>query len=137
MMYNKILVALECKDSEAPLIHEAMRFAVLPDVQFSVIHVNSPSAGKMHMMMDGLPKHDVEDVREFVRKLGYDEIAKNLNIIIRESENFPAEIALATENMDLLIMGHRPKNVVVASIVDSTDERVADKSKCPVLIVPL
>ncbi|MFQ5674913.1 MAG: universal stress protein [bacterium] len=136
MPYKKILIALECTDEEETVIHEAIRLVRAFNAELSVLHVNDPAAGKAHLMMGGLPLVREEDLREQFRKAGYDKEASELKVAIVESESYANEIAKATENIDLLIMGHTPKNLFLAALVDSVDERVADRISCPVLVVP-
>ena len=77
-----------------------------------------------------------EDIREQFRKAGYEKEANEIKITIVESESYAKEIAKATENIDLLVIGHHPKNAFLAALIDSVDERVADLVSCPVLVVP-
>lgn len=136
MPYKKILIALDCTEDEETVIHEAVRLVRALDAELSVLHVNDPAAGKAHLMMDSLPLISEEDLREQFRKAGYDKEANELKVAIVESESYAKEIAKATENVELLIMGHAHKNPFFAALVDSVDERVADQISCPVLVVP-
>ncbi len=135
MPYKKILIALECTGDENNVINEAMRLAEALNAELSAFHVNDPAAGKAHMMMDTLPLVSEEDIREQFRKAGYEKEANEIKIALTESESYAREIAKATEDIDLLVIGHYPKNAFLAALVDSVDERVADLVSCPVLLV--
>ena len=88
------------------------------------------------MMMDTLPLVSEEDIREQFLKAGYEKDANEIKITIVESESYAKEIAKATEDIDLLVIGHHPKSAFLAALIDSVDERVADMVSCPVLLVP-
>ena len=136
MPYKKILIALEGTDDENNVIAEGVRLAETLNAELSAFHVNDPAAGKTHAMMDTLPRIGEEDIRQQFRKAGYEERARGIKITIAESESYAREIAGATEDVDLLVIGHYSKNAFLAALTDSIDERVADLIACPVLIVP-
>ncbi len=123
-------------DEENNVINEAIRLAETPNAELSAFHVNDPAAGKAHMMMDTLPLVSEEDIRQQFRKAGYEKEANEIKITITESESYAKEIAKATEDIDLLVIGHHPKNAFLAALIDSVDERVADLVSCPVLLIP-
>jgi len=127
---------LECTDDENNVIEEAIRLAGTLNADLSAFHVNDPAAGKAHMMMDSLPLVSEEDIQEQFRKAGYEKEATEIKITIAESESYAKEIAKATEDIDLLVIGHHSKNAFLAALIDSVDERVADLVSCPVLMVP-
>ena len=136
MPYKKILIALDGTDEENNVINEAIRLAETLNADLSAFHVNDPAAGKAHMMMDTLPLVSEEDIREQFRKAGYEKEANEIKITLTESDSYAKEIAKATENIDLLVIGHHPQNAFLAALIDSVDERVADLVSCPVLVVP-
>lgn len=136
MPYKKILLALDCTDDENGVIKEAIRLAEILGADLSVFHVNDPAAGKTHMMMDTLPRVNEEDIREQFRAAGYEKLANEIKITFAESESYAQEIAKAAADVDLLVIGHHPKNAFLAALTDSVDERVADLISCPVLLVP-
>ncbi len=136
MPYKKILIALECTGDENNVIDEAIRLAETLNSDLSAFHVNDPAAGKAHMMMDTLPLVSEEDIRQQFRKAGYEKEANEIKVTLTESDSYAQEIAKATEDIDLLVIGHHPKNAFLAALIDSVDERVADLVSCPVLMVP-
>ncbi len=137
MPYQKILVAIEGKEEEKPLIDEAMRVSEALGAKLTIFHVNDPGAGKAHMMMDTLPLVEEQDCRDLLTECGHSEVARNVDVLITTGESYAEEIAKASEGFDLLVIGHRAKNQFLAFFTDSTDERVADLVSCPVLAVPL
>ena len=137
MSYTKILIALEHRTEEAEVIHQAVRLAQALGATLSAIHVNDPGAGKAHMLMDSLPLATEEDIRAQFRELGYTQEAGEIQVEIVESSNYAATIATAAQSSDLLVVGHRHKSRIVAALIDSLDERLADLAPCPMLIVPM
>ena len=137
MAYKSIMVSLNCTEKEQNVIHEAVRLARDMHSKVSAIHINDPAAGKSHMMMGGLPLKKECDIRNQFRKLGYQREAEEVNVIITESANYPKEIAKATKDIDLLVMGHQIKRNVVSALAGSVDERVSNMIKCPMLVVPI
>lgn len=136
MPYKKILIALESTGDENKVINEAIHLAETLNADLSAFHVNDPGAGKAHAMMDTLPLVSEEEIREQFRKAGHEKAANGIKITIIESDSYAKEIAKATEDIDLLVIGHHPKNAFLAALIDSVDERVADLASCPVLLVP-
>ena len=126
MPYSNMLLCLHCHDDEKHVVEAAVRLKTMLKARLSVVVVNDPGAGKAHMLMDTLPRCDEKDVRRQLEKFGFP-----------DSQNYPRAIARATRDFDLLIMGHHPKNPLLAFLKDSTDERVIDRIDCPVLLVPL
>jgi nucleotide-binding universal stress UspA family protein len=137
MDYKNIVLSLNCSDDEKRVIDEAMRLKSILGANLSVVHINDPGAGKAHMLMDTLPRINENDIVNQFQKFGYGEEAKKIKIILIDSETYAKAIAGVTKEFDLLIMGHHPKNPILAFLKDSTDERVADKINCPVMLVPL
>ena len=136
MPYKKILIALDCTDDENGVINEAIRLAETLSADLSAFHVNDPAAGKAHMMMDTLRRVNEENIREQFRTAGFEKQANEIKITFAESESCAQEIAKATEDVNLLVIGHHPKSAFLAALTDSVDERVADLISCPVLLVP-
>lgn len=137
MLYQKIFLSLAGKDGEDKAIEEAMRIVSALNARLTVVHINDPAAGKTHMMMDTLPKVTVDEMIEMFVKVGYSDQLHEIEFRLVEDESYAKAIATATREADLLILGHHPKNAIMAHLTDGTDERVADLMQCPVLLVPL
>ena len=89
------------------------------------------------MMMDTLPKVTADDMIAMFEKAGFGSQVKEIEFRLIDDESYANAIATATREADLLILGHHPKNILMAHLTDGTDERVADLMQCPVLLVPL
>ena len=136
MPFNKMLVALAGMDDEENVIHETVRLAQALQAELTVLHVNDPSAGKISMMMETERLVEEDDLRNQFRTLGYDTTAETLKFDIVTEASLPKAIAQATQDMDLLVIGHRRKNRFLAAFADSADKHLCDQVSCPVLIVP-
>ncbi len=136
MPFDSILVALAGMDDEENVIHETVRLAKALGAEVTVLHVNDPKAGQVSMMMETERMVTEEALRDQFRKLGYDTTASMLKFNIVTGPSLPRAIAGATQNVDLLVIGHRRKNRFLAAFADSADKHLADLVGCPVLIVP-
>jgi nucleotide-binding universal stress UspA family protein len=136
MSYEKIVLALACKDDEARVIQTAMELSRLLDAKLTVLHVNPEHAGEPSMLMDSPPRHDVEDVREQLRSAGFEKQAAEVEIEVVEGNSYSKMISKASVTADLVIMGHSHQNRFLEILTDTTDEKVANISGCPVMVVP-
>ena len=137
MRYKNILLSLNGRNDEQRVVDEAMRLTSFFGATLSVVHINDPGAGKAHMLMDTLPRVSERDIANQFQKFGYGEKVEKIKIILIDSETYAKAIARVTKDFDLLIMGHHPKSRILAFLKDSTDERVADRIQCPIMLVPL
>lgn len=137
MHYKNILLSLNCRNDEKRVLDEAMRLKSFFGANLSVVHINDPGAGKPHMLMDTLPRVRERDIVDQFQRFGYAEEINKIKIILIDSETYAKAIAGVTKDFDLLIMGHHPKSRILAFLKDSTDERVADRINCPIMLVPL
>jgi nucleotide-binding universal stress UspA family protein len=138
MLYKKILLAIAGRDSEGPVIAEAARVTRECGGKLEVLHVNDTHAGEMSLMapyaghkftkkeLQGLFSTNVKDA----------DLLKQTKFTVMTSENHIGEIIKAAQGRDLLILGHRRMPFLQAMLTDSTDEKIANQSPCPVLVVP-
>ncbi|MEL6821157.1 MAG: universal stress protein [Calditrichota bacterium] len=137
MAYMNLLVAISCSDADVKVMSQAAVLSQALGAKLTAIHVNDPHAGKVHAMMDTIPRHEEDDIRKHLDNLGFDALASSINIISAEGQHYPEVIAKAAADYDMLIIGHRRKSKMMASLTDSTDERVADLAHNCVMLVPL
>jgi len=137
MLYQKVFLALSGNEDELNVIKEAMRIVSALQSALTVVHINDPAAGYAHMMMDSLPKITAKDLIDLFSQAGFDAQAEAIEFRLLKDTSYAEAIAAATQEADLLIMGHHAKNMLKALFTDGTDERVADRMHCPVLMVPL
>ncbi len=136
MAYKKVLVALAGQPDEESVIREAVRLSMVMGAQLRAVHVNNPVAGHTPMMMEAEPLVTEEDLREQFRRLGYADQADRIEVDVRTSGSLAKEIADASANADLLIIGHRQKHRFLSALTDAVDKHLSDRVSCPVLIVP-
>lgn len=137
MPYQHLVVSLSGRKDEERVIHEAVRLSESLGASLTVLHVQDPHAGELSMMMGSEPRITEDDLRKQFRNLGHEAAADALSVSVVVGSSYPKEIAKASEDADLLIVGHRRKNRFLAALSDSTDQHVSDMVRCPVLLIPL
>ncbi|MBT3449758.1 MAG: universal stress protein [Bacteroidetes Order II. Incertae sedis bacterium] len=134
---GKIVLVLSGPKVHARVLHEAVRLSTLLDAKLYAVHMRSPKAGNPSMMMEPLPAYTEEDIRLHFSTRGYEELAKTVPVRIFDSTNFPKLLAKITEEADLLIMGHKQRNRILAFLnPQSVKLQIADVVSCPVMVVP-
>lgn len=137
MAYKKIMVAISGKGDETPLIDEAVRLSHSFGADLIACHVNDPHAGSMSMMMNSPGRKFTEiEIRDIFRKAGHEEVAEKMPVKILTKDNVSQALAEESEQIDLLILGHRRMNTFRQNFFDSIDEGIVNHVQCPVLIVP-
>jgi nucleotide-binding universal stress UspA family protein len=137
MSYNTVMVALVARGDEADVIGEAVKIAKASNAKLIAVHVNDPHAGEMSMMMDSPgPRLDEEDIRQRFRASGFADVADAVEVRIIKGENISKLLAEQTEDVDLLVLGHRRMSTFKSNLMDSVDEGIVNHAKCPVLVVP-
>lgn len=135
--FSKIVVALSGPLINPRVIHEAVRLSTLLDARLYAVHMKYPKAGELTMMMDPLPLYKEEDLRQHFRERGYEELAETIPIKIVEGTNVAKLLRQVTEDTDLLIMGHKQRNRLLAALSSNVVElQILDVVSCPVLVVP-
>ena len=134
---DKIVVALSGRLVNPRVIHEAVRFSRLLGAKLYAVHIKFPGAGDLTMMMDPLPVYTEEDLRDQFRESGYEELAETIPLKIFEGTNVARLLAQVTEGADLLIVGHKHRNRLLAALSASpVQQQILDVVSCPVMVVP-
>ncbi len=136
MSYKNIVLALCGRGDEGDVIRKAMELKNKLDANLTVVHVNDLHAGEMSMMMDSPHKFTEEEIRERFIVNGFEKEAKYIAIKIIKDENISKAIAAVTENVDLLILGHRKQSLFKKNFFDSVDEGIVNHASCPVMVIP-
>ena len=130
---KRIMVALVAHGDEKPVIEQAVLLANKFEAQLIAIHVHQPVLSQ--------PKGDSElnVTEEIIRNLfteyGFEQIINNLEIIISKGEDIAQKIQEHSNNIDILVVGHKKMGGFIASIMDSVDEGISNLISCPVLVV--
>ncbi len=136
MSYKRILLALCGRGDEGDVIRKAMELKNQLGANLTVIHVNDIHAGEMSMMMDSPHKFTEEEIRERFAANGFEKEADGIDIKIVKDENTAQAIASVTENVDMLILGHRKQSSFKEHFFDSVDEGIVNHANCPVMVIP-
>jgi len=131
---KRIMVALGAHEDEKPVIEQAVMLANKFEAQLIAIHIHQPVLSQ--------PKGDSElnVTEEIIRNLfteyGFEQIINDLEIIITKGENIPEKIQEHSNDIDMLVVGHKKMGGFMSWITDSIDEDITDLMSCPVLVVP-
>ena len=136
MLYENIYVLLAGQDNENPLIAESIRIVAALKANLTAIHINDPNAGMGHLMPDANPKITEKEMMHFFVEAGFRAYVSQIKFRLVEGKPFAKAIAKASDEADLLIMGHHHKNLLEGLLWRGTDEKVADRIQCPILLVP-
>lgn len=130
---KKIMVALVAHGDEKPVIEQAVLLANKFEAQLIAIHVHQPVLSQ--------PKGDSElnvteeIIRNRFTEYGFEQIINDLEIIITKGENIPEKIQQHSNDIDMLVVGHKKMGGLMARITDSIDEDITNLITCPVLVV--
>jgi nucleotide-binding universal stress UspA family protein len=131
---KKIMVALGAHGDEKPIIKQAVLLSNKFEAQLIAIHVHQPVLSQ--------PKGDSElnVTEEIIRNLfteyGFEKIINDLEIIISKGEDIAEKIQEHSNDIDMLVVGHKKMGGFMSWITDSIDEDITDLMSCPVLVVP-
>lgn len=137
MLFENIFLSLAGRGDECRLISESMRIVTTLKADLTVIHINDPNAGMGHMMPDTYPKITREEMVDDFIKAGFGAFVDKITFQVLEGKPFARVIAEGIRDADLLIMGHHQRNVLEGLLLHGTDEKVADRIQCPILLVPV
>ena len=130
---KRIMVALVAHGDEKPVIEQAVLMANKFEAQLIAIHVHQPVLSQ--------PKGDSElnvteeIIRNRFTEYGFEQIINDLEIIITKGENIPEKIQQHSNDIDMLVVGHKKMGGFMARITDSIDEDIANLITYPVLVV--
>jgi nucleotide-binding universal stress UspA family protein len=130
---KRIMVALVAHGDEKPVIEQAVLMANKFEAQLIAIHVHQPILSQ--------PKGDSElnvteeIIRNRFTEYGFEQIINDLEIIITKGENIPEKIQQHSNDIDMLVVGHKKMGGFMARVTDSIDEDITNLITCPVLVV--
>jgi nucleotide-binding universal stress UspA family protein len=131
---KNIMVALGAHVDEKPVIEQAVLLANKFEAQLTAIHIHQPILSQ--------PKGDSElnvteeIIRNLFTEIGFEHIINDLEIIISKGEDIAEKIEEHSNNIDMLVVGHKKMGGFMSWISDSIDEDITDLMSCPVLVVP-
>ncbi|WP_456427831.1 universal stress protein [Rhodocaloribacter sp.] len=136
MMKKNVLLALEGAVEEAPVIRQAVEMARRLDAGLTVLHVNSPRAGRISLRMEPEPLVTESDIRNLFRILGFEKEADAIDVRVETSPTVSREIVEASRDATLLIVGRSQRNRIAAALTESIDKHLPDRVACPLMYVP-
>jgi nucleotide-binding universal stress UspA family protein len=131
--FRNILYPIDLNSKNLFSLENAFEFAQIFQCPLHILYVNDIQAGYRHPT-------DHEDVVALrVKETVPEAILENTNIIYAVSKGETAEevFKYAQENkIDLIIVGHKNRGKLYASVFDSTDIKIIDAASLPVLVIP-
>lgn len=131
--FKNVLYALNLDDDARASLTFALEFAQLFNSRLHVVYVNDPMAGYRH------PADREDAVALKVKQTVPGELLENATLLYGAARGDTAEeiVKYARQHeIDLIIVGHRHRGRVYASLFDSTDVNIVDTALIPVLVVP-
>ncbi len=131
--FRNILYAMDLDAETFSSVVQALEFAQLFGSRIHILYVNDPQAGYRH------PADHEDAVALKVKEAAPESPLENLEVVYAVSKGDIAKeiVQYARENrIDLIIVGHKQRSKLYASMFDSTDVHVIDEAQLPILVFP-
>ncbi|HQP25697.1 MAG TPA: universal stress protein [Smithellaceae bacterium] len=131
--FRNILYAMDLDAETFSSVVQALEFAQLFGSRIHILYVNDPQAGYRH------PADHEDAVALKVKEAAPESLLENLEVVYAVSKGDIAKeiVQYARENrIDLIIVGHKQRSKLYASMFDSTDVHVIDEAQLPILVFP-
>lgn len=131
--FRNILYAMDLDAETFSSVVHALEFAQLFGSRIHILYVNDPQAGYRH------PADHEDAVALKVKEAAPESLLENLEVVYAVSKGDIAKeiVQYARENrIDLIIVGHKQRSKLYASMFDSTDVHVIDEAQLPILVFP-
>ena len=131
--YKNIIYAINLNDENITSIVYALEFARLFNSRIHIVYVNDPQAGYRH------PADHEDAVALKVKEAAPEFLLENLDVVyaVTKGDTAGEIVQYARENLiDLIIVGHKHRGKLYASMFDSTDVHVIDEAMLPILVFP-
>ncbi|RPH51914.1 MAG: universal stress protein [Desulfobacteraceae bacterium] len=131
--YKNILYAIDLDAEKIFSVIGALEFAQRFQSRLHVLYVNDLMAGYRH----ATDREDTVALR--IKETVPESLLENSNIIYASAKGNTAEEILKyalEQQIDLIIVGHKHRGKVYASMFDSTDVNILDETLLPVLVIP-
>jgi len=130
---KNILYPIDLDSDNTSSLEKALEFARLLNCSLHIFYVNDILAGYRH------PADHEDAVALRVKETVDTSLLDNINIVYAVSKGETTEeiVNYAQNNhIDLIIIGHKHRGRLYASLFDSTDIDTIDKVFLPVLVIP-
>lgn len=131
--FRNILYPIDLNSKNLFSLEKAFEFAQIFQCPLHILYVNDIQAGYRH------PTDHEDAVALRVKETVPEALLENTNILYAVSKGETAEeiFKYAQENkIDLIIVGHKNRGKLYASVFDSTDIKIIDAASLPVLVIP-
>lgn len=131
--FKNILYPIDLDSKKISSLEKALEFAQLFNCRIHVLYVNDIEAGYRH------PADHEDAVALRVNESVAESLLKDIDIIYAVAKGDTAEEILKyaqKNNIDMIIIGHKHRGRLYASLFDSTDVNLIDKVLLPVLVIP-
>ncbi len=138
-MYKRILLAVDGSDNSVRAAHEAIKIAAnVPDAMIEILYVILPPRTARQILLEPTDEEMAEIKGEILRPIAEKIEAKGITVkkTLLKGEAADTIIEHEHENeYDLLVIGSRGLGAVRKFVQGSVSSRVAEKARCPVLLV--
>ncbi|HQK99359.1 MAG TPA: universal stress protein [Smithellaceae bacterium] len=131
--FKNMLYAINLDEDAIGSLSEALDFAIMFKSRIHIVYVNDPMAGYRH------PADKEDAIALRVRKEVPEAVLEQLDIVYASLKGAVAEEIVKyvqEQQNDLIIVGHRHRSKLYASMFDSTDVNIIDSVLLPVLVLP-
>ena len=131
--FRNILYAMDLDAEHFSSLVRALEFARRFQSRIHILYVNDPQAGYRY------PADHEDAVALKVKEAAPESLLENLKVVYAVSKGDTAGeiVRYAGENqIDLIVVGHKHRGKLYASMFDSTDVHVIDQAMLPVLVFP-
>ena len=127
------MVALVARGDERSVIKQAVLYTEKFNAHLIAVHVNQPALSQPKGAVEQKVTEDV--IRKRFIEYGYEDIVDDVEIVIEYGESVSKIINKYTDDIHLVILGHRKQTTFKSRIMDSIDEGISNLVSCPVLVV--
>lgn len=131
--FKNILYPIDLNSKNLFSLEKAFEFAQFFQCPLHILYVNDIQAGYRY------PTDHEDAVALRVKETVSEAILENTNIIYAVSKGETAEEIFKYvhgNQIDLIIVGHKNRGKLYASVFDSTDIKIIDAASLPVLVIP-
>ena len=146
-MFKNILVAIDLSPRSKLALHKAIKFAHIFNSKLILLNVHEEFLNKDELVMSRVSVEKLQNLYQSIslksknelRELIHDNMGDEIeiNILLKEGRASENIIYIAEQHKcDLIIIGSNGKESISDYLLGTTTNKVVNKSKVPVLVVP-
>lgn len=140
---DRIACALSAHGDEDQILATALAMQAVHNARLSVVHVVGTALAVTGYALSEMveasgiddPCPNARSLRGYAERLHGGSLAAAIGFDIRTGDPLEDLVAMSDE-VDLLIVGHHHHNLLERLLGRSTDVRLVERARCPVLVVP-